>query len=90
MGPKISGYNEMVLMLMWLLCWIFMHNYFSGVSVVDRNGSLETNESSSPEANQSDLDIRQNKTPPTQLNKFDFNEFFNIDNIPGLTVPVSL
>ncbi|KAL4223713.1 stem cell population maintenance [Mactra antiquata] len=56
-----------------------------GVSVVDRNGSLETNESSSPEANQSDQDIRQNKSPSTQLNQFDFNEFFN--NIPGLSVP---
>ena len=54
--------------------------------MADRNGSLETNESSSPETNQSDqVAEKQTKTPPPNT-LFDFNEFFKIDNIPGLTV----
>lgn len=55
-----------------------------GISVADRNGSLETNESSSPETNQSDPDSRPTKPLPAHL-PFDFNEFFM--NIPGLNVP---
>ena len=66
-----------------------MYSLFAGISVADRNGSLETNESSSPEINQSDTDIRVNKGPNTQVPSFDFNEFFNIDMMPGFAVPVS-
>ncbi|XP_053375043.1 eukaryotic translation initiation factor 4E transporter-like [Mercenaria mercenaria] len=58
-----------------------------GVSVADRNGSLETNESSSPETNQSDVEIRPAKSVTAHIPSFDFNEFFNIDNIPGLSAP---
>ena len=58
---------------------------FSAINVADRNGSLETNESSSPETNQSDLEMKPVKTPPLNT-LFDFNEFFKIDNIPGLMV----
>lgn len=53
------------------------------INIADRNGSLETNESSSPETNQSDLEQKPTRTPPLNT-LFDFNEFFQIDNIPGL------
>ncbi|XP_021371115.1 nuclear receptor coactivator 6-like isoform X2 [Mizuhopecten yessoensis] len=49
--------------------------------VTDRNGSLETNEPSSPEeSNHSD----SMQTTSPHGNIFDFNEFFKIDNLPGL------
>ncbi|XP_060067294.1 eukaryotic translation initiation factor 4E transporter-like isoform X2 [Ylistrum balloti] len=49
--------------------------------VADRNGSLETNEPSSPEeSNHSD----SMRTTSPHNNIFDFNEFFKIDNLPGL------
>ena len=65
-----------------------MFVFLIAVSVVDRNGSLETNESSSPEASQQP---DQNSPPDPSLTmpiapEFDFNEFFNIENIPGLNV----
>ena len=62
--------------------------FFSAINIADRNGSLETNESSSPETNKSDLEMKPTKTPPLNT-LFDFNEFFKIDNIPGLTVIAS-
>ena len=69
---------------------LFIIYKFEGISVADRNGSLETNESSSPETNTSDLEIRPNKSNTGHVPSFDFNEFFNIDNIPGLSAPVSI
>ncbi|KAL3856403.1 hypothetical protein ACJMK2_011168 [Sinanodonta woodiana] len=56
---------------------------YEGNRVADRNGSLETNESSSSEANTSDREHRRN-TSPTTSSLFDFNEFFKLDYIPGL------
>ncbi|KAK3609766.1 hypothetical protein CHS0354_022625 [Potamilus streckersoni] len=56
---------------------------YEGIHVADRNGSLETNESSSPETNTSDREHRRN-TSPTTSSLFDFNEFFKLDYIPGL------
>lgn len=52
--------------------------------VKGRNGSVETNESSSPEeSNNSDsLPVHS----PHSSNLFDFNEFFKIENLPGLNV----
>lgn len=50
--------------------------------VKGRNGSVETNDSSSPEeSNNSDsLPVHS----PHSSNLFDFNEFFKIENLPGL------
>jgi len=61
--------------------------FITGISVSDRNGSLETNESSSPETNQSDMEGRPTKMPPTNT-LFDFNEFFKIENLPGIVVGI--
>lgn len=47
----------------------------------DRNGSLETNESSSPEGPE-----HHGKHHSANAPEFDVNEFFKIDNIPGLSV----
>ncbi|XP_076108608.1 uncharacterized protein LOC143076653 isoform X1 [Mytilus galloprovincialis] len=60
-------------------------NKSSEVKVADvkeRNGSLETNESSSPEEsnNSGSLHVQS----PQATNLFDFNEFFKIENLPGL------
>ncbi|KAK6189891.1 hypothetical protein SNE40_001863 [Patella caerulea] len=46
-----------------------------GTNFGDRNGSLETNESSSPEAVE---------TRPSPTSMFDFNQFFHVGSIPGL------
>ena len=54
-------------------------------SVADRNGSLETNESSSPEASQHS-DHEPNTPSAAAAPDFDFNQFFQIANIPGLNV----
>ncbi|XP_078679850.1 eukaryotic translation initiation factor 4E transporter-like isoform X3 [Branchiostoma floridae x Branchiostoma belcheri] len=57
----------------------------------DRNGSLETNSSSSPEMSQ-DGEGRERGAQPTAANSGDFNfdEFFNIDgNIPGFPISQS-
>ena len=68
-----------------------MFSISPGIRVSDRNGSLDTNESSSPETNTSDvtLDDHAGKNVPANT-LFDFNEFFRIDNssIPGLSVSV--
>ena len=72
----------------------------------ERNGSVESNESSSPEdshqgtptdapAPPSDAPVQvpQISLPPGTIpalaQDFDFNEFFKIDNIPGLGLDVS-
>nr|KAG5691107.1 hypothetical protein BaRGS_030915 [Batillaria attramentaria] len=60
----------------------------SGVSVGERNGSLETNESSSPEAPPEERETRPSPQPsPNTASLFDFNQFFNIEHIPGLVDP---
>ncbi|XP_052798817.1 uncharacterized protein LOC128230525 isoform X2 [Mya arenaria] len=55
--------------------------HHEGISVADRNGSLETNESSSPETNDADHPPRKS---PSQMAAFDFNDFYNSLSIPGL------
>lgn len=92
------------------------------MSVADRNGSLETNESTSPEtsrdsenkptdqsvggassgrddsattaSDQTASSVLSSESStctatnnaPAPLNQFDFNNLFNLDNIPGLSV----
>lgn len=55
-------------------------------NVTDRNGSLETNEPSSPEESNNSDSI--NVQSPRHNNLFDFNEFFKLENLPGLHVSV--
>ncbi|XP_048729032.2 eukaryotic translation initiation factor 4E transporter-like isoform X3 [Ostrea edulis] len=59
---------------------------YRGESVVanvnDRNGSLETNEPSSPEESNHSDSI--NVQSPQSNSLFDFNEFFKLENLPGL------
>jgi hypothetical protein len=55
--------------------------------VSDRNGSLETNEPSSPEESNNSDSV--NVQSPQSNNLFDFNEFFKLENLPGLTSNVS-
>ncbi|XP_052074666.1 eukaryotic translation initiation factor 4E transporter-like isoform X2 [Mytilus californianus] len=60
-------------------------NKSSEVKVADvkeRNGSLETNESSSPEESNNSGSLHV--PSPQATNLFDFNEFFKIENLPGL------
>ena len=55
--------------------------------VADRNGSLETNESSSPEVSPHNSDPELHSPSVTSaMPDFDFNDFFKIENIPGLSV----
>ncbi len=59
--------------------------FVESVSVLDRNGSLETNDSSSPEAShQSNKHPTTCPQPEPTAPQFDFNDFFKIENIPGL------
>lgn len=53
-------------------------------NVTDRNGSLETNEPSSPEESNDSI----NAQSPRHNSLFDFNEFFKLENLPGLHVSV--
>lgn len=53
-------------------------------NVTDRNGSLETNEPSSPEESNNSDSV--NIQSPRHTNLFDFNEFFRLENLPGLQV----
>lgn len=53
----------------------------------DRNGSLETNEPSSPEESNHSDSI--NVQSPQSNSLFDFNEFFKLENLPGLASNVS-
>ncbi|XP_046582774.1 LOW QUALITY PROTEIN: eukaryotic translation initiation factor 4E transporter-like [Haliotis rubra] len=46
----------------------------TGISVGDRNGSLETNESSSPEVN------HETRPSPSNSALFDFNDFFKVNS----------
>ncbi|XP_078679848.1 eukaryotic translation initiation factor 4E transporter-like isoform X2 [Branchiostoma floridae x Branchiostoma belcheri] len=69
----------------------FMLNGEVSTKQPDRNGSLETNSSSSPEMSQ-DGEGRERGAQPTAANSGDFNfdEFFNIDgNIPGFPISQS-
>ncbi|XP_061162294.1 eukaryotic translation initiation factor 4E transporter-like isoform X2 [Saccostrea echinata] len=63
------------------------HQGESVANVTDRNGSLETNEPSSPEESNNSDSI--NVQSPQNNNLFDFNEFFRIENLPGLNDGVS-
>lgn len=58
------------------------HRRESVANVTDRNGSLETNEPSSPEESNNSDSI--NVQSPRHNNLFDFNEFFKLENLPGL------
>ena len=88
------------------------HEWFIGMctgnmSVAERNGSVESNESSSPEDSHQGTPTDAPQRPPDapmqvpQISlpagtipplapDFDFNEFFKIDNIPGLGLEVSV
>jgi len=68
--------------------FIYRNIYTPGISVADRNGSLETNESSSPETNDTERPARKS---PSQMNVFDFDHFItSMNNIPGLRNSVCL
>ncbi|XP_066304532.1 eukaryotic translation initiation factor 4E transporter-like isoform X2 [Branchiostoma lanceolatum] len=72
-------------------CVDFMLNGEASTKQPDRNGSLETNSSSSPEMSQ-DGEGRERGAAPAAANSGDFNfdEFFNIDgNIPGFPISQS-
>ncbi|XP_078337081.1 uncharacterized protein LOC111134449 isoform X4 [Crassostrea virginica] len=58
------------------------HSRESVANVTDRNGSLETNEPSSPEESNNSDSV--NIQSPRHTNLFDFNEFFRLENLPGL------
>ena len=65
-------------------CHVFLIT--GSMNVADRNGSLETNESSSPEASQhSDPDdSHASVTALPKQQDFDFGDFLKMSNIPGL------
>lgn len=55
---------------------------------VDRQDSTGTHKSSSPEAVVEETEIRPSPQPSPHVtpSMFDFNQFFNIDHLPGLVV----
>ena len=57
----------------------------------DRNGTLETQESGCQEAAAAEMEVARppQQPSPNAASVFDFNQFFNIDHIPGLVVSAS-
>lgn len=60
----------------------------TGLGMEDRNGTLETQESGCQEAAAAEMEVARppQQPSPNAASLFDFNQFFNIDHIPGLVV----
>jgi len=66
------------------------YDFAGSLSVADRNGSLETNESSSAENSPHHEQTGDTHQVAVGVPDFDFNVFFKTENIniPGLTVSI--
>lgn len=60
----------------------------TGLGMEDRNGTLETQEGGCQEAALAEMEVARppQEPSPNAASLFDFNQFFNIDHIPGLVV----